>query len=74
MQTIQLEIEKKDVALCALTETWIKEDDNLTPLHICASGYISVSIPRSRKQEEDLPWYIKNPLMSPAENASCTIQ
>ena len=26
------------------------------------------------KQEEDLPWYIKNPSMSPAENASHTTQ
>ena len=49
MQTIQLEIANKDIALCALTETWIKEDDNLTPLHICLTGYKSVSIPKSVK-------------------------
>ena len=57
MQTIQLEIENEDIALWALTETWIKEDDNLTPLHICPNKYKLVSIPRSGKQEEDLPWY-----------------
>ena len=72
MQTLQLEKENKDIALCALTETWTKEDNNVTPLHICPNGYKLVSIPRSGKQEEDLPWYVKNPSMSPAGNASHT--
>ena len=49
MQTIQLEIGNKDIALCALTETWIKDDYDLKPLHICPNGYKSVSIPRSGK-------------------------
>ena len=54
MQTIQLEIENKDIALCALTKTWIKEEDDLTPLHICPNGYKSVSIPRSGKTKGGL--------------------
>ena len=49
MQTIQLKIENKDISYCTLTETWIKEDDDLTPLCICPSGYKSVSIPRLGK-------------------------
>ena len=29
-----------------LTETWIKEDDNITPARLCPKGYKSLSIPR----------------------------
>ena len=46
-QTTQLGIENKDIALCALTKTCIKKDDDLAPLHICPNRYKSVSIPRS---------------------------
>ena len=49
IQNLQLEIENKDIALCALTETCIKEDDDLTPLCICPNGYKLVSIQRSEK-------------------------
>ena len=49
IQTIQLEIGNKEIALCALTETWIKEDDDLSPLCMCHNGYKSLSIPRSGK-------------------------
>ena len=42
-------MENKNIALCALTKTYIKENDDLTPLHICPNGYKSVSIPRSGK-------------------------
>ena len=49
IQTIQLEIENKDIALYTLTKTWIKDDDDLIPLCICPNGYKSISIPRSGK-------------------------
>ena len=32
--------------VCALTETWIKEDDDTTAIQLCPDGYSSVSIPR----------------------------
>ena len=43
---IQAEIAEANVALCALIETWIKEDDDITPLQLCPSRYKCISIPR----------------------------
>ena len=31
-------VAKANATLCALTETWIKEDDDITPLQLCSSG------------------------------------
>ena len=45
-ECIQAEIAEANAALCTLTETWIKEDDNITPLQLCPSGYKCISIPR----------------------------
>ena len=45
-ECIQAEISEANAALCALTETWIKEDDDITPLQVCPSGYKYISIPR----------------------------
>ena len=45
-ECIQAEITEANAALCALTETLIKEDDDLTPLPLCPSGYKYVSVPR----------------------------
>ena len=45
-ECIQAEITKANAALCALTETWIKEEDDITLLHLCPSGYKCISIPR----------------------------
>ena len=44
---IKHEIYNHNLDLCALTETWIKEDENNTiPNHLCPSGYNTISIPR----------------------------
>ena len=43
---IQAEIAEANAALCALTETWIKEDDDITPLQLWPRGYKCISIPR----------------------------
>ena len=45
MECIQAEITEADAALCVLTETWIKKDDDITPLYPCPSGYKCTSIP-----------------------------
>ena len=45
-ECIQAEIAEANAALCALTETWIKEDDDTIPLQLCPSGYKCISIPR----------------------------
>ena len=45
-QCIQAEIAEANAALSGLTETWIKEDDDITPLQLCPSGYKYISIPR----------------------------
>ena len=46
IEYIQAEITEANVALCALTETWIKEEDDTTSLQLCPSGYKCISIPR----------------------------
>ena len=46
---IQAEITEANGALCALTETWIKEEDDITPFQLCSSGYKCISIPRKVK-------------------------
>ena len=45
-ECIQAEIVEANAALCALTQTWIKDDDDITPLQLCPSGYKCISIPR----------------------------
>ena len=45
-ECIQAEITEANVALCALTETWIKEEDDITLLQLWPSGYKCISIPR----------------------------
>ena len=45
-ECIPAEITKANAALCALTETWIKEEDDITLLQLCPSGYKCISIPR----------------------------
>ena len=45
-ECIQAEITEANAALCALTETWIKKKDDITPLQLCPSGYKCISIPR----------------------------
>ena len=48
-QDIQLELVNNNLDLCILTETWIKEGDNITPTRLCPGGYKSLSIPRHDK-------------------------
>ena len=38
-ECIQVEIAEANVVLCALTETWTKEDDDITPLQLFPSEY-----------------------------------
>ena len=42
---LKVEISNKNFDLCALTKTWIKEEDTIIPLALCPSGYKSISIP-----------------------------
>ena len=39
-----------NIDLCALTETWIREDNTITPLELCPLGYKSISIPPQNRQ------------------------
>ena len=39
-------VAEANAALYALTETWIKKDDDITPFQLCPSGYKCISIPR----------------------------
>ena len=35
-----------NIDICVLTETWIKQDDNITAVNMCPIGYGAVSLPR----------------------------
>ena len=48
-QAIQPELFTNNLDICALTEIWIKSDDNLTCICICPLGYNSMSEPRQDK-------------------------
>ena len=48
-ECIQAEITEANAALCALIETWIKGEDDITPLQLCPSGYKCISIPRKAR-------------------------
>ena len=43
---LKVEISNNNINLCALTETWIREDDTITPLELCSLGYKSISMPQ----------------------------
>ena len=45
-QEIQLKLVLNNLDLCILTETWIKEDDTITPSRLCPSDYKALSICR----------------------------
>ena len=45
-ECIQAEIAETNAALCALIETWIKENDDITPFQLYPSVYKCISIPR----------------------------
>ena len=46
-QDLQVEIATNNYDLCALTETWIKEDDTLTSHRMCPPGYSVTSVLRT---------------------------
>ena len=50
VSNLKVEISNNNIDLFALTETWIREDDTITPLEICPIGYKSISIPRHNQQ------------------------
>ena len=43
---ILVELTNNNLDVCMLTETCIKEDDNITPSRLCPKGYMSLSISR----------------------------
>ena len=46
-QDLQVEIATNNYDLCALMETWIKEDDTLTSHRMCPPGYNVTSVLRT---------------------------
>ena len=53
-QNIQLEIAENNLGICTLTNTWIKEGDDITPLQLCLLGYKAISIPQKNRIEGGL--------------------
>ena len=48
-QDIQNKIGNCKLDICALTETWIKPEDNITHIPITPPGYKAISVPRTNK-------------------------
>ena len=61
-QDIQLELALNSLDLCILTETWIKEDDTITPSRLYPSGYKALSISRHGKISGGIAIVYKNDL------------
>ena len=45
-QEIQVELTNNNLDVCVLTETWIKEDNSITPIRLCPNGYKLLSVSR----------------------------
>ena len=43
----KMDLHTQNVDICALTETWLKEDDAITPMEMCPAGYASLSVPQT---------------------------
>ena len=43
----KIDLHTQNVDIFALTETWLKEDDAITPMEMCPAGYASLSVPRT---------------------------
>ena len=43
----KIDLHTQNVDICALTETWLKEDDAITPMEMCPAGYASLSVPQT---------------------------
>ena len=41
----KIDLHTQNVDICALTETWLKEDDAITPTEMCPAGYASLLVP-----------------------------
>ena len=46
---LKLDIADNNLDMCALTKTWIKEDDSITPLQLCLPGYKAISVSRRNR-------------------------
>ena len=41
----KIDLHTQNVDICALTETWLKEDDAISPIKMCPAGDASLSVP-----------------------------
>ena len=46
---LQHDLTENNFTLCALTETWIRQDDDVTSVQLCPSGFKVISISRKNK-------------------------
>ena len=50
----KIDLHTQNVDICALTETWLKEDDAITPMEMCPAGYASLSVPQTDRSGDGL--------------------
>ena len=43
---LKAKISYNNIDICALTETWIKQDNNITVVNMCPAGYSAIFLPR----------------------------
>ena len=61
-QVIQSKLSTNNLDICALTEMWMKSDDNLTPISICPPGYNFIAEPRQDRMGGGLAIVYKDTL------------
>ena len=67
--TIQVETASHNIDLCALTETWIKQEDNTTILACCPLNYKAIPMPRPIKTSSGIAIIYKDRLKVSQNNA-----
>ena len=61
-QDIQHLLTDRNLDICALIETWIKTNNNITPIQLCPQGYKCLSTSRTDKQEGGIALLFKERL------------
>ena len=71
---LKAEILDNNIDICALNETWIKQDDNITVLNMCPEGYCAISLPDQIILEVELPLFTIKTSMSALTNPIALIE
>ena len=71
---IQQDLTENNFTLCALTETWIRQDDGVTPVQLCPPGFKVISISRNDKTGGGIAVVYKDTITARSRATYCTPQ